>query len=112
MAAGKKIVDKCVNCSGDFRRFSRSHRNKKEPYKGNMICYKTSEHKHYDQILVTDQYQSLKKVIILIQLMIIPCGTVKHIEPLLVQCIFVKVNAKKNLDQTAHELALGVSAER
>jgi len=54
MAAGKKIVDKCVNCSGDFRRFSRSHRNKKEPYKGNMICYKTSEHKHYDQILVTD----------------------------------------------------------
>ena len=59
MAAGKKIVDKCVNCSGDFRRFSRSHVNKKEPYKGNMICYKTSEHKIYDQILVTDEYQEI-----------------------------------------------------
>ena len=47
MGAGKKIVDKCVNCSGDFRKFSRSHFDKKEPYKGNMICYKTSEHKHY-----------------------------------------------------------------
>ena len=61
MAVGKKIVDKCVNCSGGFRRCSTSHHMKKEPYRGNMICYKTSEHKHYDKILVTDQYQELKK---------------------------------------------------
>ena len=50
MSIWKPKVKKCVNCEGKFRRKSETFHNCKEPYKGNMICYKTSEHKHYDSI--------------------------------------------------------------
>ena len=46
----KPKVKKCVNCNGKFRRKSDSYHTKKEPYKGNMMCYNQKEKKHYQTL--------------------------------------------------------------
>lgn len=64
MAVGKKIVDKCVNCNGSFKREGISHWNVtndlikhgrgpsglklKDIYRGNEIAYSFKEEKHID----------------------------------------------------------------
>ena len=64
MSIWKPKVKKCVNCEGKFRRKSETFHNCKEPYKGNMICYRQKEHKlhslslgnHYHDKLIQGDY--------------------------------------------------------
>jgi len=39
----KRKVPKCITCSKNLRRKSESVFSKKEPYKGNMICYRVKK---------------------------------------------------------------------
>ena len=43
-------VKKCICCKGNFKRHSQSYHMKEEPYKGNMICYRQKQTKHYKTI--------------------------------------------------------------
>ena len=74
----KRKAPKCITCGKNLKRNSYRYIRKKEPYKGNMICYnkKKQIHQHLTQNLIVESLYSKAE---LFQNTTILYGTVKVI---------------------------------